>query len=355
VDKTLETCKKHLEESIKEGYVCEDVLKESVTKTCENQRKLEGQMINESLRQFNHDLRDKAIGVQKRIVYDNIYETDADAFETCNPLIDSYNINFSREKDKSKGKLFSEIQNVSGKQDMLFIIVTVANFTTLNVYEKGERLITRDKSPYKYTNDPVGSSLPPYYIDHVELEKLYFKSKYNKEIDNDNDNVLKEALAKVTKKYKNIANKELPKYLDDNNKIIDYSVKDIISILSKHNSATLIGTLQNADQIGSLIRRNSIITKAEDVDLVEELDEYGVFTENILHSGGKNIVDRRVLTNRKQRRVKTNRKQNRVHTNKKQRRVKTNRKQRRVHTNKKQRKIRTNRKYNIDMKKKEKH
>ena len=68
-------------------------------------------MINESLRQFSHDLRDKAIGVQKRIVYDNIYETDADAFETCNPLIDSYNIRSSREKDKSKGKLFSEIQS----------------------------------------------------------------------------------------------------------------------------------------------------------------------------------------------------------------------------------------------------
>ena len=54
--------------------------------------------------------------------------------------------------------------------------------------------------PYKYTNDPVGSSLPPYYIDHVELEKLYFKSKYNKEIDN--ENVLKEALAKVTTNIK---------------------------------------------------------------------------------------------------------------------------------------------------------
>ena len=89
----------------------------------------------------------------------------------------------------------------------------------------------------------------PYYMNHVELEKLYFKSKYNKEIDN--ENVLKEALAKVTEKYKNIANKELPKY-DDNNNIIDYYVKDIISTLSKHNSATLIGTLQNADQIGHL-------------------------------------------------------------------------------------------------------
>ena len=45
---------------------------------------------------------------------------------------------------------------------------------------KMRKLITRDRISYKYTNDPVGSSLPPYYIDHVNLEKLYLKSKYNK-------------------------------------------------------------------------------------------------------------------------------------------------------------------------------
>ena len=98
-------------------------------------------MINNSLREFNHDLRDKSIGIQKRIIYDNIYETDADAFETCNPLIDSYNINYSREKDpsKNKGVLFTEIQNVSRADDMLFIIITVANLTTLNVYEEDDK------------------------------------------------------------------------------------------------------------------------------------------------------------------------------------------------------------------------
>lgn len=337
------------------GINCSEVLRDSVIKTCRNQRKLEGQMINNSLREFNHDLRDKSIGIQKRIIYDNIYETEPGAFETCNPLIDSYNINYSREKDpsKNKGVIFTEIQNVSRKDDMLFIIITVANFTTLNVYEKDGQLITRDEFPYKYTNDPVGSSLPPYYIDHVNLEKLYLKAKHNETerpviVTRD---VLQE-LTKLKTKFKTLADKDLPLYVDSFGKLIDHSVKHIISTLSKHNSATLIGTLQNADQIGSLIRRNSIITKVNDVDLVQELEEYGVFIGD-KQGGGKNIVDRRVLTNRKQRRVKTNRKQRHIHTNQKQRRVKTNRKQRRVHTNKKQRKVRTNRKHNIDIKKKE--